>query len=94
MKLTTVTTMLKNNAVKLLATAALAGAALTTAAPAAQAQRVFFGVRLGGPVVVAPAPVYAPAPAPVFYYGYGPHYYGHPYFWHGRWYGRPYGWRR
>jgi hypothetical protein len=56
MKLTTVTTMLKSNAVKLLTGAALAGAVLTAAAPAAQAQRVVFGVQLGGPRYYAPAP--------------------------------------
>jgi hypothetical protein len=73
MKLTTVTTALKNNAVKLIAGAALAGAALTAAAPAAQAQRVFFGVHVGGPAYYAPAP-------PVVVYGrpgfYAPRYYG------------------
>ena len=68
MKLTTFTTALKHNAVKLLAGAALAGAVLT-AAPAAQAQRVFIGV--GGPRYFRPAP-------PVVVYGpgfYGPDYY-------------------
>jgi hypothetical protein len=64
MKLTTVTTALKHNAIKMLAGAALAGAFLTAAAPAAQAQRVFFGVHFGGPRY------YAPPPPPVFY--------GHP----------------
>jgi hypothetical protein len=56
MKLTTVTAMLKSNAVKLLAGAALAGAVLT-AVPAAQAQRVVFGVQFGGPRYYAPPPV-------------------------------------
>jgi hypothetical protein len=68
MKLTTFTTALKHNAVKLLAGAALAGAVLT-AVPAAQAQRVFFGV--GGPRYFRPAP-------PVVVYGpgfYGPDFY-------------------
>jgi hypothetical protein len=68
MKLTTFTTALKHNAVKLLAGAALAGAVLT-AVPAAQAQRVFIGV--GGPRFFRPAP-------PVVVYGpgfYGPDYY-------------------
>lgn len=64
MKLTTVTTALKNNALKMLAGAALAGA-LLTAAPAAQAQRVVFGVRVGGPVFYGPRH-FAPPP-PVFY---------------------------
>jgi len=63
MKLTTFTTALKHNAVKLLAGAALAGAVLT-AVPAAQAQRVFIGV--GGPRFFRPAP-------PVIVYG--PDYY-------------------
>jgi hypothetical protein len=79
MKLETVKTVVKNNAIKLLATAALAGAALTTATPAAQAQRVYFGVNVGGP-----AYYYRPAP-PVY----------RPYFAHGYWYyHHPYGWRR
>ena len=67
MKLTTFTTALRNNTVKLLAGAALAGGILT-AAPAAQAQRVFFGV--GGPRYFRPAP-------PVIFYG--PGYYGPDY---------------
>ena len=41
---------------KVLAGAAVAGAAVLMAAPAAQAQRVAFGVTIGAPVVVAPAP--------------------------------------
>lgn len=57
---------------KLLTGTAIAGAALMMVAPAAQAQRVFFGVRIG-----APAPVYV-APAPVVYTG--PGYYGGIYF--------------
>jgi hypothetical protein len=72
MKLTTVTTALKNNTLKMLAGAALAGAILT-AAPAAQAQRVVFGIRFGGPRYFAPAP-------PVVVYGrpgyFGPRYDG------------------
>jgi hypothetical protein len=67
MKLTTVTTTLKNNTLKMLAGAALAGAVLTAEAPAAQAQQVFFGVHVGGPVVYGPH-YYAPAP-PVVVYG-------------------------
>ena len=42
---------------KAFAGAAVAAAALMLAAPAAQAQRVVFGVRVGAPVYVAPAPV-------------------------------------
>jgi len=65
MKLTTVTTALKNNTLKMLAGAALAGA-LLTAAPAAQAQRVFFGVHVGGPVFYGHPRYFAPPP-PVLY---------------------------
>lgn len=70
---------MKTRLMKGLGVAALAGAALAVAAPAAQAQRVFFGVRVGAPVYVAPAPapVYV-APAPVVYAG--PGYYGGVYF--------------
>jgi hypothetical protein len=68
MKLTNLTTTLKNNAVKLLAVSALAAGALA-ATPAAQAQ-VHFGVFVGGPRY------YRPAPPPAYYgYGYG---YGRP----------------
>ena len=42
---------------KVLAGTAVAGAALMLAAPAAQAQRVAFGVTIGAPAYVAPAPV-------------------------------------
>jgi hypothetical protein len=56
MKLSTLTAMLKSRTVKILAATALAGAALTAAVPAAQAQRVYFGVHVG-PRYVAPAPV-------------------------------------
>ena len=42
---------------KALAGAAIAGTALMLAAPAAQAQHVAFGVTVGAPVYVAPAPV-------------------------------------
>jgi hypothetical protein len=71
MKLTTFTTALRNNTVKLLAGAALAGAVLT-AAPAAQAQRIVFGIGFGGPRFYRPAP-------PVIVYG-GPGYYGYRHF--------------
>lgn len=53
--------------VKVLAATAVAGAALMLASPAAQAQHVVFGVRLGAPAYVAPAP-------PVVFAG--PGYYG------------------
>jgi hypothetical protein len=82
MKLATVKAALQTKAAKILAVTALAGAALA-AAPAAQAQRVFFGVRIGAPVYVAPAP------PPVVYVGpgfYGPHYHWVP--------ARRYGWYR
>jgi hypothetical protein len=55
-------TCMKSKAVRVLAAATLAGAVLAAAAPAAQAQRVVLGVRIGGPRYVAPAPAY---------YGYG-----------------------
>ena len=42
---------------KMLAGAIIAGTALTLGAPMAQAQRVAFGVTIGAPVYVAPAPV-------------------------------------
>ena len=76
MKLSTLTaklTFLKNRAFRALAVATLAGAALA-AAPAAQAQHFGIGVRIGGPVYVAPRPVYV-APAPIYFHGYyGPEY--------------------
>ena len=46
----------------------LAGAALTTAAPAASAQQFGIGVQFGGPRYVAPFP-------PPVYRGYGPGFY-------------------
>jgi hypothetical protein len=81
MKLTNVSTMLKANAVKVLAATALAGALFTAAAPAAEAQRFAVGVRIGGPAYYGHAyygPRYvAPVPPPVVYgYGY-PGYYGY-----------------
>lgn len=59
---------MKTKVMKALGIAAVAGATLAVAAPAAQAQRVFVRV---GPAYVAPAPpvVYV---NPGFYYG--PHY--------------------
>jgi hypothetical protein len=61
-------TCMKSKAVRVLAAATLAGAVLAAAAPAAQAQRVVLGVRIGEPRYVAPAPVY---------YGYRPAYFDH-----------------
>ena len=78
MKLSNLTaklTCMKGKAVRVLAASALAGAVLTAAAPAAQAQRFAIGVQFGGPRY------YAPAPPRV--YGYVPGYYGsyyHPYY--------------
>ena len=72
MMLTTLSAKLAGMKAKVLAGTVVAGAALMLAAPAAQAQRVVFGVRIG-----APAPVYV-APAPVVFTG--PGYYGGVYF--------------
>jgi hypothetical protein len=76
MKLTNVTTMLKANAVKVLAATALAGALFTAAAPAAQAQHVAFGVQIGSPAYYGPRYV-----APPVVYGhrdfYDPYAYDH-----------------
>jgi hypothetical protein len=67
-------TGMKFNAVRVLAAATLAGAVLTAAAPAAQAQR--FVVGFGGPRVFVGGPVMVAAPPVVVYaqpgfYGYG-----------------------
>lgn len=84
MMFSTLSAKLAGMKAKVLAGTAIAGAALMLAAPAAQAQRVVFGVRVG-----APAPVYvAPAPPVVFM---GPGYYGGIYFrdynaWHAHYY--------
>jgi hypothetical protein len=64
-------TCIKSNAVRVLAAATLAGALFTAAAPAAQAQRIVFGVGFGGPRFYRPAP-------PVIIYG--PGYYGYRHF--------------
>ena len=56
MMFTTLSAKLAGMKAKLLAGTAIAGAALTLAAPAAQAQHVAFGVTIGAPVSVAPAP--------------------------------------
>ena len=65
---TTLVTKLAGMKTKVLAGTAVAGAALMMAVPAAQAQRVTWGISIGTPVYVAPAP-------PVAYYS-GPGYYG------------------
>lgn len=72
MMFTTLSAKFASMKAKVLAGTVVAGAALMLAAPAAQAQRVVFGVRIG-----APAPVYV-APAPVVFTG--PGYYGGVYF--------------
>ncbi|HZQ42538.1 MAG TPA: hypothetical protein VFA99_04770 [Acidobacteriaceae bacterium] len=73
MMFTTLSAKLASMKAKVLAGTAIAAAALMMAAPAAQAQRVFFGVRIG-----TPAPVYvAPAPPVMFA---GPGYYDGIYF--------------
>ena len=89
MMFTTLVTKLAGRKAKVLAGTAIAGAALMMAAPAAQAQRVVLGVRIGRPAYVAPAPVYV-APAPTVVYT-GPGYYGGVYFrdydtWHSHFY--------
>jgi len=58
-------TWIKRNAFRILSVAALAGATLAAAAPAAQAQQFGVGVRIGGP--------YRPAPrffAPAYHVGF------------------------
>ena len=69
MKLSNLTaklTCIKHHAFRAIAVTALAGAALTAAAPAAQAQQFGVGVHIGGPY--RPAPRYfAPAYRPGFY---------------------------
>jgi hypothetical protein len=62
MMFTTFSTRFAGMKSKVLAGAAIAGAAMLLAVPAAQAQRVRFGVRIGARVYVAPAPAYV-APA-------------------------------
>ena len=76
MKLSDVTaklTCMKGKAVRVLAASALAGAVLSAAAPAAQAQQFGIGVQFGGPRYYAPPP-----PPPRVYggyvQGYGPGY--------------------
>ena len=82
MMFTTLRAKLAGMKSKVLAATVVGGAALMLAAPAAQAQRVVFGIRVGGPVYVAPAP-------PVVFRG--PGYYGGIYFrdynaWHAHYY--------
>lgn len=69
MMLTTLSAKIAGMKAKVLAGTAVAGAALMLATPAAQAQRFGFGVSVGTPVYVAPAPeVVYPGAA---YYGGG-----------------------
>ncbi|HXS12182.1 MAG TPA: hypothetical protein VN734_05730 [Acidobacteriaceae bacterium] len=84
MMFTTLSAKLAGMKAKVLAGTVVAGAALMLAAPTAQAQHVAFGVTIGAPVYVAPAPrvVYA-----------GPGYYGGYYVrdydaWHARYWDR------
>ncbi len=57
MMFTTLSAKLAGMKAKVLAGTAVAGAALMLTAPAAQAQHVAFGVTIGAPAYVAPAPV-------------------------------------
>ncbi|MFC6645644.1 hypothetical protein ACFQBQ_08625 [Granulicella cerasi] len=60
----------KTNLKRVLGAGALAAAMFAVATPKAEAQRVFFGVHVGGPRYFAPVP-----PPPAYYgYGYGYHY--------------------
>lgn len=83
MMTTTLSTKLAGMKSKVLAGAAVAAAAMLLAVPGAQAQRVRFGISIGAPVYVAPAPAYvapdyyAPGPEVVFT---GPGYYDGIYF--------------
>ncbi len=56
MMFTTLSAKLAGMKAKVLAGTVVAGAALMLAAPAAQAQHVAFGLTIGAPVYVAPAP--------------------------------------
>jgi uncharacterized membrane protein len=74
MKVTTITKQLKMRTIGLLAAATLAGAVLTAAAPAAQAEQFGVGIRIGGPRYFAPVPpprVYVAPPYGYPLYGYG-----------------------
>jgi hypothetical protein len=66
-------TFLKSKSVRFLAAATLAGAALTAAVPAAQAQHFAVGVRIGGPRYFAPPPPVVVYGGPTVVYG-GPAY--------------------
>lgn len=68
MKLATFTTALKNNLVRGAGAVALAAAAAAVT-PAANAQRLSFGVSVGGPAYYAPAPVVVYG-GPSYGYGY------------------------
>ena len=57
MMFTTLSAKLATMKAKVLAGTTVAGAALMLAVPTAQAQHVAFGVTIGAPVYVAPAPV-------------------------------------
>lgn len=74
MKLSSLFAKLTSGKAQVLGGVAAAAAALTLAVPSASAQHIAFGVQIGGPRYVAPAPVYvAPAPAyvaPGYAYGY------------------------
>src|SRR6185312_16485807 len=56
MMFTTLKAKLTGTKAKVLTGTAIAGAALMLAVPAAQAQHVAFGITIGAPVYVAPAP--------------------------------------
>jgi len=74
MKLSNLTaklTCIKRNAIRILTVAALAGATLAAAAPAAQAQQVGFGVHIGGPYRTGP----------VFYGGYHDRFFAEGRYW-------------
>jgi hypothetical protein len=88
MKLSNVTaklTYVKQHAFRALTVATLAGAALTAvaAAPAAEAQRVGFGVVIGGPRYYAPAPPVVVYRGPAF--GYPAYYHGYDRWHHDDW---------
>lgn len=75
MKLSTLSAKLTGSkAVRALSITALAGAALALAAPAAQAQHVRFGISIGAPVYVAPAPEVVYTEPAYYYNGYGDRY--------------------
>ena len=81
MKLSTLTAKLTCGKAKVLGVVgglALAGAVLTAATPAAQAQQFGVGIQFGGPrYVEAPRPVYRPYGYAPVYNGYAPGYWEH-----------------